>query len=490
MKINNLQTVSMLTETKLYRLLVIEDNPGDYVLLKQHLKRSHLDIEEIIYSENMAAVPAVLKGNRFDIVLLDLTLPDSTGVDSVIALDRLLPHTPIIVLSGLSTLETAIQSIALGAQDYLVKGDFDEKLLAKSIQYSIERKKTIEILRESKERYEYVNRATNDTIWEWNYAANEGRWGDGIIKIFGYSEEELQYNHNWTEKYVHPHDKERVKKRIAKCKESGIQNWQDAYRFRCANGTYKEVFDRGFILFDENMKPYRMIGAMTDVTEKKKLEKELTQQQLKQQKLITEVTIQAQEKERNELGKELHDNINQILATVKMYIGTIISGKNIREDILIKSYEYLSDAMEEIRKLSHSLVTPSLGDIGLEEALEELVGDTNLMNGLRVNLSVDDKYYEKEIDKNKELVFYRIVQEQLNNITKHAEAEEVFIKVNADDEKLFLSVADNGVGFDPADKNAGIGLKNINSRVDFYSGTMNIISAPGQGCILEVYIPH
>ncbi|MGK2861839.1 MAG: PAS domain-containing protein [Chitinophagaceae bacterium] len=266
-------------------------------------------------------------------------------------------------------------------------------------------------------------------------------------------------------------------------------DWDDEYRFRSADGSYKYVFDRGSVLFNAKGKPFRMISAMTDITERKRLEVDLMAHQLNQQKLITEVTIRAQEKERNELGRELHDNINQILATVKMYLGMVKADQTVTEDLVEKSYEYVSVAMQEIRKLSHSLMAPSLGDFGLKEALRQLAEDTNLLNGLQVRLFVDEKDNEKNIDKSKELMLYRIVQEQLTNITKYAGAKEAFITLKTDKGNLFLSVADNGVGFDSTQKSTGIGLKNISSRVKFYSGNMNIISAPGQGCILEVYIP-
>lgn len=480
----------MFRKIKPCRILIVEDNPGDYVLLKQYINRTRLPIEKICHADKMKAVPLLTKENIFDIVLLDLTLPDSKGVDSVVTLDSLLPRTPIVVFSGLSTIEIAIESISLGAQDYLIKGEFDEKLLTKSIQYSIERKRTIEKLRESNERYEFVNKATQDTIWEWNYHTNEGRWGEGFIKTFGYSKDKLKYGENWVNDYIHPFDKEEVIRRIQSCIESGLENWQDEYRFRCADGSYKYVYDRGFILFDKEGRPYRMIGAMSDVTEKRKLEEEIIIQQLKQQKLITEVTIQAQEKERNELGRELHDNINQILATVRMYIGLVKSSGNIPKDLMEKCHDYISEAMEEIRQLSHSLVAPSLGDIGLKEALLELAEETNLIRGLQVHVSIDENYDRLEIDKNKELMFYRIAQEQLNNIIKYAKASKVIITLKTDGNNLILSVADNGVGFDPTQKAKGIGLKNIGSRVEFYSGNMNIISAPGEGCVLEIFVPH
>src|SRR6185436_15070264 len=112
---------------------------------------------------NMSAAADLIKHNQFDIALLDLSLPDSSGIDSVITLDRLVPDTPIVVLSGMTDVNTAMETISLGAQDYLVKGEFDEKLLYKTIQYSIERKRMLENLRQSNERYELVNKATLDT---------------------------------------------------------------------------------------------------------------------------------------------------------------------------------------------------------------------------------------------------------------------------------------------------------------------------------------
>jgi len=165
------------------------------------------------------------------------------------------------------------------------------------------------------------------------------------------------------------------------------------------------------------------------------------------------------------------------------------TNENIPLDLVSQCYEYVHEAMEEIRKLSHSLVAPSLGDMSLKEALQELVENANLFYEAYVQLVADEKYYEQNRDKNKELMFYRIVQELLNNILKHAKANKVVISLKTDEENFFLSVVDDGAGFDCMQKRNDIGLKNISNRLEFYSGKINIISVPGQGCILEVYMP-
>jgi len=473
---------------KILTVLVVEDNPGDYVLLNEYLKLSKLPPGNVYHAQTMGATKELIRDNEFDIALLDLSLPDSTGIDSVITLNHLLSHTPIIVFSGLSDVEVAMEAISLGAQDYLVKGEFDEKLLGKTIHYSMERKRMMEKLRISNDRYEFVNKATLDTIWEWWFDSSQGVWGDGIMNTFGYGRDATTYGNEWTNKYIHPDDKERVTENLKEYIKDRRQNWQDQYRFRCADGSYKDVYDRGFILYDEWGDPQRMIGAMTDISEKIKLEKELAQKEIAQQKIITEVTIQAQEKERNQLGKELHDNINQVLASIKMFLGMSLEKDLVRRNLVEKALGNVDYSIEEIRKLSKSLVAPSLGDIGLEAALRELTEEITLAGKFTVQLETGIDPLTK-VDKNMELMLYRIAQEQLNNIRKYAKANHVNIMIGSDKENLFFSITDDGVGFDTAVKAKGIGLKNIKSRVDFYAGTMEIISSPGNGCKLNITIP-
>jgi PAS domain S-box-containing protein len=222
--------------------------------------------------------------------------------------------------------------------------------------------------------------------------------------------------------------------------------------------------------------------------EKRKQEQERAEQSLKQHKLITEVTIQAQEKERTELGRELHDNINQILATVRMYLKMSITNPSKQEELIRRSADNLDHAIEEIRKLSKSLVAPSLGDMGLLVALKELADEINIAGDLKVSVITEINESIK-IDKNMEVMLYRIAQEQLNNIRKYASATHAVISLSMDRHHLSFSIADDGVGFDTKQKAKGIGLKNISSRVDFYSGDISINSEPGKGCELEISIP-
>lgn len=239
---------------------------------------------------------------------------------------------------------------------------------------------------------------------------------------------------------------------------------------------------------NETGTPYQYLAIRRDITKKRNLEKELAQQLIHNHRLITELTIQEQEKERSQVSYELHENINQVLATVKIYLSMIKKGDERQEPLLNQSYEYLNQAMKLVNKLSHSLVTPSLNDFGLEEALAELAEETNKSNGLLVKLANktgDLKGIEKKI----QLMLYRIVQVQLNNIIEHANAVTATISLATKDETLYLSVTDDGMGFDANKQLLGLDLQNVKNRVEFYNGEMNIISSPGKGCMLEISIP-
>jgi PAS domain S-box-containing protein len=225
-----------------------------------------------------------------------------------------------------------------------------------------------------------------------------------------------------------------------------------------------------------------------DITEKLKIEEELMNYRIRQQKLMTEVAIQVQERERNEIGKELHDNINQVLASIKMYLKMYSESKDKKEELIQRSSHNVAYAIEEIRRLSKGLVAPFIGERSLQEAILELAEEIKMGTGLEIKL-ITEPLNSLRLDKNMELMLYRITQEQLNNIRKYARASHAEIILRSDGDHLHLTIADDGVGFDPAEKPRGIGLKNIQSRVSFYSGHMEIHSAPGKGCRLEITIP-
>lgn len=465
-------------------VLVIEDNEGDSILFEACLLQTKLNVKKLFHAEAIEQAKAFQK--QIDIAFLDLSLPDSVGTESFTRLNLLFPQVPIVVLSGLSDEKIAVECIALGAQDYLLKNELTERLLEKSVHYSLERKKNLEELRNINRQYELIGTVTNDVIWNWNLGTNEIA---GATKaFFGYGQDEVGKHLDWWVDKIHPADKDKVVFAIKMVVEGKAENIQEEYRFRSADSSYKYVFTRGILLGNENNAPYEMIGTMMDITERRKLQEELINSQLLFQKQITEATILGQEKEKEEIGKELHDNINQILASSKLYLDIAINDKHMREELLPICKENILSAIDEIRKLSHSLIPPSLGDYGLIDAVKELIEDLNRIGRLKAHLSIDN-FDECFLSENKKLMLYRVVQEQMNNIIKYAKAREVFVVFKILDEKLFLTISDNGVGFDTTKKFKGIGLRNINSRVSYYSGDVQIISAPGKGTSLEVHLP-
>ncbi|HLX65411.1 MAG TPA: sensor histidine kinase, partial [Puia sp.] len=223
--------------------------------------------------------------------------------------------------------------------------------------------------------------------------------------------------------------------------------------------------------------------------ERRRTEEELARQHDLQQKLVMETSIQVQEKEREQIGKELHDNINQILAAAKLYLDIAAKYNDDTQVVALeKCSRNLNLAIEEIRQLSQSLVAPSLGGMGLDQALRKLLDNFPISASLRLDLDTSG-YLDDIGDEGIKLTCYRIAQVQLNNIVKHSRAHNASIILNRTPGRLILLIRDDGMGFNPAKKTSGIGLRNIRNRVSYYNGTLEIDSAPGKGCTLTITIP-
>src|ERR1700733_10031066 len=139
-----------------FNILVVEDNPSDLYLIEQMLQASGLPINRVYSAGRIADAIELLKQNEVSLVLLDLSLPDSLGLDSFLGIRQYAQKIPVIILTGQIASEVALQALKQNAQDYLVKGEFNASLLKKSIEYSIERKKAEEIILASEEKYKQM----------------------------------------------------------------------------------------------------------------------------------------------------------------------------------------------------------------------------------------------------------------------------------------------------------------------------------------------
>ena len=231
-----------------------------------------------------------------------------------------------------------------------------------------------------------------------------------------------------------------------------------------------------------------LFSIMTDVTERKLLEEKLELEREIRQRKIAAAVIQAQEREQAHVSRELHDNVNQVLTTVKLYAELCRDGIGDTKAMLDKTRHLLQECIDEIRSLSKRLSAPSLGNIKLKESIKDLVDTVAVTN--KISVSLDAYGIEGlEVDQKVHLALYRILQEQLTNILRHAQATEVQITVDFFDGALCLQVTDNGKGFDPKQKREGIGLTNMIFRAENLGGTLTITSAPAKGCKLMAHIP-
>ncbi|MEO6539892.1 MAG: PAS domain S-box protein [Ferruginibacter sp.] len=343
-----------------------------------------------------------------------------------------------------------------------------------------DRKRDEEKIKKAIERYEILSKATSDTIWDWDIVNDSMLYNHSITQMFGYTKAEIENGANWWRSNLHPDDYENITMVLDREFKKRSQTIQFEYRYRCADQSYKNIRDRAFVVYNTTGLPIRMIGAMQDITKEKEHERR-----------IAIAITDAQEKERRELGMELHDNVNQLLGATLLYMGVVIKSGNVgkeESDVLKNCVEYVHEAIKDLRNLSHRLTPYTKEEVSLKRIIELLIEPMQKTKQFDIILHVDP-FETDAINSEIQTNLYRIVQEQLTNILKHAEASQVKINVRLTKKLIKLSIADNGKGFDPCTLKDGIGLENIKRRAEMFSGKCKFKSSPGNGCELMVEIP-
>ncbi|HVF81496.1 MAG TPA: PAS domain S-box protein [Flavisolibacter sp.] len=337
-----------------------------------------------------------------------------------------------------------------------------------------------EKLVKSLERHEYVNEATSDGIYDWNFTTGKIYESCRFKELFGYTEKEVSLRYRL--KHIHPDDVESFKKIVFKSlRDTEVNKWEIEYRLQDKDGKFKNVVDKAFIIREQE-KVLRVIGALQDISAQKQLQQKLVEQEKKSKRELVKSIIETQEKERRELSVELHDNVNQMLASCKLMLEVAMEAGNNAKMLTEKSYQSIQTVIDEIRRISHDLNPSAIIDVGLAEAIEQLIHKINLAGKIAIQFTSHNKQYKCGLPEEDRVAIFRIVQEQLNNILKHAKAKNVIISLKIEDGLVMLCIKDDGVGFDLAKCRKGLGLRNIYNRVEYYGGTINIKSGAGRGC--------
>ena len=238
--------------------------------------------------------------------------------------------------------------------------------------------------------------------------------------------------------------------------------------------------------FDLKGKVRGSIGIHWDVTEIRDLETKILFESVQKEKELMEARLQAEEEQRDVIGRDLHDGVGQMLAYISVYFNILKEKETINSDDIEKAQSTIKKTIDEVRRLSRNLAPPAIKDLGFREAAIELIASYSIIPKPSFNLKI---YKGKDPDKflhEHKIMMFRVLQELSSNTFKYANANKVDITIEQNKKGMQMLYKDDGIGFEMATVKKGIGLKSILSRVEFYGGDVKIKTNPGEG--IEVFI--
>ena len=348
-----------------------------------------------------------------------------------------------------------------------------------------ERKNKADALVVSEQRFKALVQNGTDLIVIVDDQGNFSYISSNSSFILGYDPEEALGRSVFD--FIHPDDMGSVSEELTRVLTNGASGQSLQHRFLHKDGQWVWMESKGTNHLHDSAIRGLLVNSR-NIDDRVQLQKRLNRELITRQREITAAAIRAQESERSQLGLELHDNVNQILTTVKLYNEMYLTGYVQDRQLLVKATGYVQDCINEIRSISKRLSAPTLGKISLEDSIKELVSSINLTGRLEI-IYVPKNLAMCQVSDDMHLAVYRIVQEGLNNIIKYSQAIIACIEITFEDQQLYLKISDNGKGFDTAAKRDGIGITNMKTRAENLQGTFQLKSAPGEGCEVTIVFP-
>lgn len=337
-------------------------------------------------------------------------------------------------------------------------------------------------LEESREKYQQIVETAQEGVWMIDENNKTVFVNQKLCDILEYSQDEMMGKEN--SYFMDEEGRKLSAISMAKRRKGIPENSDKQFITRSGKRIWTSVSANA--IFDKEGAYKGALAMISDISDKVKLQEQLMNAQVNKQRGIVKAIIIAQERERNHLGRELHDNINQILLATKLYLGTA-GNTNARLKKLVKyPIELIDTSIEEIRSLCRKMVTP-IKNIDLKELVERLV--TDIHQHSKTTVAFTYSVINETLSDDLKLNIYRIIQEQTNNIFKYAAAKNVVIAVAEKDDTIHIIIEDNGKGFEVCGRKKGVGISNMINRIESYNGQIDIKGSEGNGCRLSISIP-
>jgi PAS domain S-box-containing protein len=357
-----------------------------------------------------------------------------------------------------------------------------------------ERKQAEEQLRQSESLMAEAQRVAHIGSWNWDLRSNSIIWSNELYRIFGLQPKAINIDHYVMER-VHPEDRNlvrRVVEHALKTKES----YSFYYRILRPDGEERIVYSRGYVVNDEHGDPIRLFGTTQDVTERKRAEEQL-RTLTEQLRALSARLGSAREEESMRIAREIHDELGAALSSLRWDLEEIDEVLSESTDLLrlaalrqrIEAMVRLIDSTVDIVKRIASELRPiALDELGLIEAIKWQAQQFQDRTGIIVEC--DCQMEDLDLDREVSTVVFRIFQEAMTNILRHAQAKKVDIIIKQEADEFLLMISDNGKGITEDEKSGmqSLGLLGMRERAQLIGGEINVEGAEGQGTVITVRV--
>lgn len=337
----------MSTLPAIHHVLFVEDDPAFASLVERQLADSADFRFAVRHVGRLDEAIRWLENRRFDLILLDLGLPDGDGLESLRRLRNRTQDTPIVILTAQEDERLAIESIREGAHDFIGKNQLDLGLLQRVLRHTVERCRTAAQLQISQQRFQLIARATNDVLWDWDLQDNQVWWSEAIEQNLGHATSTVGDRSAWWYDHVHPEDRQVMTQLLAAI-DSDAEQWSAEYRLRRGDGTYAFVHDRGYIYRDATGNATRMVGAMLDISDRREVEEEL-----RRAKVAAEAANQAKSQFLANVSHEIRTPMTAILGFSELLSASIADPEQVQAvETIRRNGGYLISLINDILDLS------------------------------------------------------------------------------------------------------------------------------------------